>query len=65
MSQVLCIGERHCLWALGLIVVLPAKSGSGSGQTLQWTVLRCAKAACDTEGAVVSGAVVDELPDPS
>lgn len=57
---------RRCLWALGVIVVSPAKSRSGSDLTpLQWAVYYVASGACDTGGAIVSGAVVDELPDPS
>lgn len=54
-----------CL-VLGLTVVLPAQSGSGGGLDAWYIggVLRVS-GVCGTGGEIVSGAVVDELPDPS
>lgn len=48
---------------LGLIVVSPAKSGPGSG--LMWDGLRMVPPVWGAVGQIVSGVVVDELPDPS
>ncbi|VDO00899.1 unnamed protein product [Rodentolepis nana] len=54
-----------CL-VLGLTVVLPAQSGSGGGFDAGQlcSVLRVS-GVCSAGGEIVSGAVVDELPDPS
>ena len=51
-----------CRW-LGLIVVLPAKSRSGSGSA---TVGACSGVSLSVGvDQIVCGVVVDELPDPS